>query len=76
VINALNGAVQIITSKSRYKVAEKAKRIFGKCPVAYLRKKVGYILEKTLKLRFTSSGSFKSVSHPTFPITWRREVQL
>ena len=33
VINALNGAVQIITSKSRYKVAEKAKRIFGNAPL-------------------------------------------
>ena len=33
VVNALNGAVQIITSKSRYKVAEKAKRIFGNAPL-------------------------------------------
>lgn len=33
VINALNGAVQVVVSKSRYKVAEKAKRIFGNVPL-------------------------------------------
>ena len=33
VINALNGAVQVIFSKSRYRVAEKAKKFFGNAPL-------------------------------------------
>ena len=33
VINALNGAVQVIVSKSRYRVAAKARRIFGNAPL-------------------------------------------
>ena len=33
VINALNGAVQVIVSKSRYKAMQKAKKCFGNVPL-------------------------------------------
>ena len=33
VVNALNGAVQVVISKSRYKAMEKAKKFFGNVPL-------------------------------------------
>ena len=33
VINALNGAVQVVISKSRYKAVLKAKKYFGNVPL-------------------------------------------
>ena len=33
VINALNGAVQVVISKSKYRAVAKAKRIFGNVPL-------------------------------------------
>ena len=71
VINALNGAVQIITSKSRYKVAEKAKRIFGNAPLhIYARQQVISCKKRINKVY--KQCEFKSVSHTTFTITMRK----